>query len=158
MNRDELLRLDNQLCFLLYAASRMIAGLYRPLLDKLGITYPQYLVMLVLWEHGDLSVGEIGTRLHLDSGTLTPLLKRLEKQELIQRSRSLEDERRVMIRLTDTGAAMKASAYSIPETLICNTGMSMAQYRTLKGELGKLFDQLKQVKSCAKEPGNHENL
>ncbi|MFZ5571339.1 MAG: MarR family winged helix-turn-helix transcriptional regulator [Thermodesulfobacteriota bacterium] len=157
MNRDELLRLDNQLCFLLYATFRKIAGLYRPLLDKLGITYPQYLVMLVLWEHGPLSVGEIGARLHLDSGTLTPLLKRLEKQALVHRNRSAEDERRVTIRLTEAGAAMKASAYSIPEAMICNSGVTASQYWTLKKELDSLLAQIPTSGQCKKETMHHEH-
>ncbi len=149
MNRDDLLRLDNQLCFLLYASSRKITGMYRRLLEKLGITYPQYLVMLVLWENDPLSVGEIGIRLHLDSGTLTPLLKRLEKQDLVLRSRSMEDERKVMIRLTEKGAALKQRAYEIPETLICRSGMTAGQYLALKSELGKLIVQLQGSTYCA---------
>src|SRR3954464_4658073 len=89
---DDVIRLDDQLCFALYATSRAITGLYRPVLQELGLTYPQYLVMLVLWEHQTVTVSELGVRLYLDSGTLTPLLKRLEKQGLVVRSRDSEDE------------------------------------------------------------------
>src|SRR4051812_33631946 len=97
-SRDDL-RLDRQLCFPLYVAARLIVSAYRPLLGPLGLTYPQYLVMLALWEEDGLSVGALGERLHLDSGTLTPLLKRMERQELVKRSRSSADDRVVLIHL-----------------------------------------------------------
>src|SRR5436190_16074857 len=100
---DELLHLDNQLCFSLYSASLAMTKLYKPLLDEIGLTYPQYLAMLVLWERDGLMVSELGERLYLDSGTLTPLLKRLEAAGLIARIRAVEDERRVHITLTAAG-------------------------------------------------------
>lgn len=103
LDGDAALRLDNQLCFALYSASLAMTKAYKPLLDALGLTYPQYLVMLVLWEHGMLSVSELGERLFLDSGTLTPLLKRMEAGGWLARVRSLEDERRVMVSLTPAG-------------------------------------------------------
>jgi DNA-binding MarR family transcriptional regulator len=111
---DQLLRLDRQLCFALYAASRAMTRAYGPVLEPLGLTYPQYLVMLVLWETDDRTVGELGDRLGLDSGTLTPLLKRLEQRELIGRSRDPADERVVRIRLTDAGRALRDQATHVP--------------------------------------------
>ncbi|MDB5867836.1 MAG: transcriptional regulator, MarR family [Polaromonas sp.] len=109
-----LLTLDNQLCFALYSTSLAMTRLYKPLLKALGITYPQYLALLVLWEHDGLTVSELGERLFLDSGTLTPLLKRLEASGLVSRLRAVEDERRVHIRLTPAGYALKAEAAHIP--------------------------------------------
>ena len=105
---DQALLLDNQLCFALYSASLAMTKLYKPLLDELGLTYPQYLAMLVLWERDGLTVSELGERLSLDSGTLTPLLKRLEAAGLIARIRAVEDERRVHITLTAAGRKLKA--------------------------------------------------
>ena len=110
----EALRLDNQLCFPLYAAARKVTGLYTPYLKPLGLTYTQYIVMLVLWEKDGLSLGEIGERLYLDSGTLTPLLKKLETDGLVSRRRSESDERSVIVTLTDGGAALKAKAAGVP--------------------------------------------
>lgn len=112
------LALDRQVCFALYAASRVVTAAYRPLLEPLGLTYPQYLVMLVLWERGTIAVGEISMALHLDSGTLSPLLKRLEAGGLVRRRRSADDERRVLIELTDEGRALRARAVDIPARLI----------------------------------------
>lgn len=111
------LQLDKQLCFALYAASRAMTQAYQPLLAPLGLTYPQYLAMLVLWEQDGSSVKQLGERLHLDSGTLTPLLKRLENAGLVQRQRSSEDERSVVIRLTAAGKALEAQAAPIPASL-----------------------------------------
>ena len=112
------LQLDNQLCFALYSASLAMTKLYKPLLDPLGLTYPQYLVMLVLWEHETLSVSELGERLFLDSGTLTPLLKRMEAADLVQRTRSARDERRVDITLTPAGRKLKAGAARVSACVI----------------------------------------
>ena len=111
---DAMLLLDNQLCFALYSTSLAMTRVYKPLLDALGLTYPQYLAMLVLWEKDGLMVSELGERLYLDSGTLTPLLKRLESSGLIARIRDVEDERRVHITLTAEGRKLKARATSIP--------------------------------------------
>ncbi|MEQ6289299.1 MarR family winged helix-turn-helix transcriptional regulator [Vogesella sp. GCM10023246] len=116
------LQLDKQLCFALYAASRAMTQAYQPLLAPLGLTYPQYLAMLVLWEQDDISVKQLGERLHLDSGTLTPLLKRLENAGLLQRQRSSEDERSVVIRLTLAGKTLEEQAAAIPATLLCRFG------------------------------------
>ena len=112
------LYLENQLCFPLYAASRMTTKIYAPLLKALDLTYPQYLVMLVLWQHGEQTVNKIGSRLYLESNTLTPLLKRLEQKGLISRRRSSQDERSVLVQLTETGAQLKAQAQEIPKTII----------------------------------------
>ena len=111
------LQLDKQLCFALYAASRAMTQAYQPLLALLGLTYPQYLAMLVLWEQDGSSVKQLGERLHLDSGTLTPLLKRLENAGLVQRQRSSEDERSVVIWLTAAGKALEEQAAPIPVSL-----------------------------------------
>jgi DNA-binding MarR family transcriptional regulator len=115
----EQLRLDRQLCFALYAASGLVTRAYRPLLEPLGLTYPQYLAMLVLWEASPRTVGELGAALDLDSGTLTPLLKRLETAGLVSRTRDPADERRVQVALTAAGAALSERAAAIPEAMAC---------------------------------------
>lgn len=132
------LALDNQLCFSLYAASRALTGLYRELLGELGLTYPQYLVMLALWEHGTLSVKGLSRVLHLDSGTLSPLLRRLEGAGAITRTRSAADERVVEIGLTDHGAAMRERALGVPERLIGASGLSAERARDLITTLDEL--------------------
>lgn len=119
----EILRLDNQLCFALYGAANRMTRLYRPMLDALGLTYPQYLAMLVLWEASPRTVGALGEALDLDSSTLTPLLKRLEAGGLVTRDRDPEDERRVIVALTDQGRALRDQAVSIPEKLFCALDM-----------------------------------
>ncbi|HEV7381917.1 MAG TPA: MarR family transcriptional regulator [Dyadobacter sp.] len=138
----EILKLSNQLCFPLYALSRKITSHYLPILDKLGLTYPQYLVMLVLWEEQKLSVKELGERLLLDSGTLSPLLKKLQERHLLTRTRSTDDERVVQIELTDSGIALKTKAAEVPNAIMCSLKMSveeMDQMRTLAtGILAKL--------------------
>lgn len=142
---DQLLKLENQLCFQLYSASRMMTKLYQPLLKPLGITYPQYLVMLVLWEKpigSKFTVTEIGDLLFLDSGTLTPLLKRLELKRIIQRQRDSEDERQVIIRLTPAGEAMKQQARKIPEKLTCQTGKNMTDVAGMRESLKVLVGDM----------------
>ena len=119
MSKNQLC-LDEQLCFPIYAASNLIVKAYRPFLAPLGLTYPQYLVMLVLWEKECVSVGDLGQILHLDSGTLTPLLKRMETSGLINRSRDPNDERRVLISLKDKGRDLSAEAEKIPKELTKN--------------------------------------
>lgn len=141
---DELLKLDNQLCFQLYSASRLMTKLYQPLLKPLDLTYPQYLVMLVLWEYQighKFTVTELGDRLKLDSGTLTPLLKRLESKHLIQRQRSSEDERQVWIRLAPLGESLKQQAKRVPERLICDSGIDADELVQVRELLKRLFDQ-----------------
>jgi DNA-binding MarR family transcriptional regulator len=118
-------QLDHQLCFALYSSSRVMTKLYKPVLAPLGLTYPQYLVMLVLWECGSLGVGELGARLYLDSGTLTPLLKRMEQAGLLQRSRSGDDERRVTATLTAAGGDMKRRAAHVPLRVACAAGCAL---------------------------------
>jgi MarR family transcriptional regulator, organic hydroperoxide resistance regulator len=142
MNEDEYLKLDNQLCFVLYAASRVLTRLYGPFLARLKLTYPQYLVMLVLWEHESLSVGDIGMRLYLDSGTLTPLLKRLEAQGLITRNRLATDERKVMATLTGAGRAMKKEAASVPMELFCRSGLTLEEFLSIKQNVSKLLEKM----------------
>ncbi len=113
----EQLKLENQLCFPLYAASRLTTKIYAPYLKKLDITYPQYLVMLVLWQYNEMSVKDIGNQLFLESNTLTPLLKRLERKKLIIRSRSIDDERTVIINLTKSGLKLESQAQTIPQQI-----------------------------------------
>ncbi|RPK79804.1 MULTISPECIES: MarR family transcriptional regulator [Streptomyces] len=134
----ELLRLDHQVCFSLHAASRAFGGFYRQALKGLGLTYSQYLVMLVLWEHGPQSVKAIGERLHLDSGTLSPLLKRLETAGLVRRERSREDERSVLIDLTDQGARLRDRALTVPRGVLAATGLSVDEVLGLQEVLGRL--------------------
>ncbi|HEX5377152.1 MAG TPA: MarR family transcriptional regulator [Phenylobacterium sp.] len=131
----EALRLDRQLCFALYAASGLVTRAYRPLLEPLGLTYPQYLAMLVLWEASPRSVGELGEALGLDSGTLTPLLKRMAAAGLVTRTRDPADERRVLIGLTDQGQALRDRAATIPETLACALPMPAAELVELRTTL-----------------------
>jgi DNA-binding MarR family transcriptional regulator len=132
----EALRLDRQLCFALYGAANRVTRLYRPLLEALGLTYPQYLAMLVLWEASPRTVGALGEALDLESSTLTPLLKRLETQGLVARTRDPQDERRVVITLTDAGAALRDKAKAVPEQLFCKLNMPLE-------ELGDLRERLK---------------
>jgi DNA-binding MarR family transcriptional regulator len=112
-------QLDDQVCFALYTAFRSVAALYRPLLDKLGLTYPQYLVMLVLWERKSCTIKELCTALQLDSGTLSPLLKRMEAHELVRRRRSADDERRVEVTLTEKGHGLRDEARTVPDRMAC---------------------------------------
>jgi DNA-binding MarR family transcriptional regulator len=139
---DQLLRLDNQICFAVYSASHAFNRIYKPLLDRLGLTYPQYLVMLVLWERDRVAVKEIGERLHLDSGTLTPLLKRLEQAGLIKRTRSTEDERQVLIDLTAPGQALKEKARAVPPSILAASQCSVAELTAVKDEIVALRDRL----------------
>lgn len=134
------LALDQQLCFALYSASRAMTKAYGPALDPLGITYPQYLVLLVLWETNDLAVHELGARLYLDSGTLTPMLKRLEAQGLISRERDETDERRVRVQVTAAGRALRRRARAIPPAMVCATGCEL-------DELVKLTTRLRALRA-----------
>jgi len=132
------LLLDNQLCFALYSASLAMTKVYKPLLDALDVTYPQYLVMLVLWEQDDVMVSGIGERLFLDSGTLTPLLKRLESAGLVQRTRDANDERRVRITLTDAGRALQQQARAVPECVRSQSRLELAPIQALTRQLQAL--------------------
>ena len=140
---DEMLRLDNQLCFAVYSASLAMTKLYKPLLEKLGLTYPQYLVMLALWERDRLMVSELGDKLSLDSGTLTPLLKRLEANGLVARIRDAEDERRVRISLTAAGRKLKARAASVPACLLAASSCSIDELVSLTQQMQRLRDRIK---------------
>ena len=139
---DQALLLDNQLCFALYSASLAMTKLYKPLLDELGLTYPQYLVMLVLWEGDGLMVSELGQRLSLDSGTLTPLLKRLESGGLVSRMRDVADERRVHIHLTAAGRKLKTRAARVPGCVLAASQCSLPEILQLTERLRTLRDRL----------------
>ena len=137
-----ILRLDNQVCFALYSASLAMTKLYKPLLDRIGLTYPQYLVMLVLWEQDGVTVSELGERLFLDSGTLTPLLKRLEASGHLARLRDVQDERRVRISLTAGGRALRDRAETIPQCVLQSSQSSLPELAALTGQLNHLRDML----------------
>ncbi|HSI61353.1 MAG TPA: MarR family transcriptional regulator [Ideonella sp.] len=139
------LALDQQLCFALYAASLAMTRLYKPLLEPLGLTYPQYLAMLVLWEADGISVSALGERLSLDSGTLTPLLKRLDATGLVQRLRDAADERRVLLQLTPAGRALKTRAESVPQQVSCAAGCDLQELSQLTQRLKTLRDDLTQA-------------
>ena len=136
------LMLDNQLCFAVYSTAHAFNRVYKPLLDRLGLTYPQYLVMLVLWEHDGVPLKDIGERLFLDSGTLTPLLKRLEAAGLIKRTRSTEDERQVLIALTPQGQALREKARAVPQAILAASACSVTELSAIKTELVALRDRL----------------
>ena len=138
------LELDRQLCFALYAASRSVMQAYGPLLGELGLTYPQYITMLVLWERPDepMTVGAVGRRLRLDTGTLTPLLKRLEALGHVRRTRDTADERRVLVKLTAEGRALRDRAGSVPTELIEQTGLSLGEVEDLRSRLVALIEHL----------------
>ncbi|NHZ83090.1 MarR family transcriptional regulator [Massilia sp. CCM 8695] len=137
-----MLALENQFCFALYSASHAMTKTYKPMLDRLGLTYPQYLVMLVLWEQDAILVKDIGARLFLDSGTLTPLLKRLEGNGLLSRNRDPHDERQVRIVLTEQGRALRAQAEAIPEQVLCASGQELAALGRMRSELSSVRDDL----------------
>lgn len=138
----DLLRLDLQLCFALYSTSLAMTKVYKPLLAPLGLTYPQYLVMLLLWESDDRTVNEMGQLLHLDSGTLTPLLKRMETQGLVRRQRDTEDERRVRVSLSSQGMALKQQAAHVPQDLACQLQLDGPTLSALRSQLKQLRDRL----------------
>ena len=142
---NQMLRLDNQVCFPLYAAARAIMQAYQPLLAKLGLTYPQYLVLMVLWEEDGLSVKALGEKLYLDSGTLTPLLKRLEENGLLRRARAAHDERVVELFLTAEGKRLKKRAQEIPQEVICKIGVPLEKVLRLRDDVKVLFQHLKQA-------------
>lgn len=140
---SENLKLSNQVCFPIYSLAKEVVGLYRPILQQLDLTYPQYLVMLVLWEQGEQNVSEIGHKLSLDSGTLTPLLKRLAQKKLIERNRDPKDERIVQIKLTATGKQLKATATHVPEQILDSLNVSVDQLEALKKGIDKILNQIK---------------
>lgn len=138
VDEHDLLRLDLQICFALHAASRAFGGVYRQVLKDTGLTYPQYLVLMVLWEHGEMPVKQLGEYLRLDSGTLSPLLKRMEGAGLVQRERSAHDERSVTVRLTADGAALRADAQGIPGKVIAASGLEPRELTDLRNRLHRL--------------------
>ncbi|MBK3433538.1 MAG: MarR family transcriptional regulator [Pseudomonas lactis] len=131
----ESLLLDNQLCFALHSTSLLMTKVYKPLLQAIGLTYPQYLAMMVLWEEDELTVSEISSRLLTDPGSMTPLLKRLEAEGLLNRTRSREDERVVVVKLTDAGRALQEKAKDVPQCILGASGMALEQLRNLQGDL-----------------------
>lgn len=147
--RDAWLQLDRQLCFALYSSSLAMTRIYKPLLAPLGLTYPQYLVMLVLWEADGLSVSQLGQRLSLDSGTLTPLLKRLEVLGHVERRRAADDERRVDLFLTPAGRALRTQALDIPSQLACASACELDEVIALTQRLNQLRQQLHQTANLA---------
>src|ERR1700746_2962958 len=142
---EALLMLSNQLCFAVYSTAHAFNRVYKPLLDRLGLTYPQYLVMLALWERDGVPVKDIGERLFLDSGTLTPLLKRLEAAQLIKRTRSKEDERQVLIALTAQGQALQEKARAVPMSILEASACSVGELIAMKDEIVALRDRLNAV-------------
>jgi DNA-binding MarR family transcriptional regulator len=139
---DAPLLLGNQICFAVYSTAHAFNRVYKPLLDRLGLTYPQYLVMLALWERDGVPVKDLGQRLLLDSGTLTPLLKRLEAAQLIKRTRGTDDERLVLIGLTSQGQALREKARTVPQSILAASACSMAELSAMKNDLVALRDRL----------------
>jgi DNA-binding MarR family transcriptional regulator len=139
------LLLDNQLCFALYSTSLLLTKVYKPLLQELGLTYPQYLAMMVLWEGDGITVGDISSRLLTDPGSVTPLLKRLEAEGLLQRIRSSQDERVVQLHLTDKGRALHEQAKAVPACILRSTGLNLEQLGVLREELVELRSNLQQA-------------
>jgi DNA-binding MarR family transcriptional regulator len=148
MDSSDVPRLDDQLCFALYAASRSVVQAYQSLLEPLDVTYPQYLVMLVLWEDDGVTVGHLGERLYLDSGTLTPLLKRLEARGLIERRRARHDERVVEVHLTTAGKSLRKKAVAIPRELLCKAKLPLDQLVRLRDELHALTCTLRDERAA----------
>lgn len=139
---DEILKLDNQLCFALYVSSKEVIKKYKLMLDPLGLTYTGYITMLALWENDGVTVKDLGHRLYLDSGTLTPLLKKLEGLEYIERIRSVEDERKVMIKLTQKGRDLKKDAANVPKELLCSTNLNPIDALKLLKVLHNFMDSI----------------
>lgn len=139
---DDSLLLDNQMCFALYSTSLLMTKVYKPLLHELGLTYPQYLTMLVLWERDGMTVGEISTRLLTDPGSLTPLLKRLEAEGMLSRTRSRDDERVVIVQLTEQGRALREQACSVPDSILRASGQGEKDLQALQTHLLELRKNL----------------
>lgn len=139
MDKYDSLKLENQICFPLYALSREIIKLYKPYLDKLNLTYTQYITMMVIWEYEKITFKELGQKLHLDSGTITPVLKKLESMELVNKYRTEEDDRVVVVEITDKGRAMKDDALEVPKQMFCSAGMTVEEATEFKGFLDKMM-------------------
>ena len=146
----DILKLDNQLCFALYACSREVTKHYKPELDKIGITYTQYVTLMVLWEKDNITVKELGTKLRLDSGTLTPLLKKLETKGLVTRIRDSKDERNVYVSLTENGIKLKDKALEIPKKMSCIPDHSIKELMALKDEITKLLESFEKIEKAEK--------
>ena len=144
MSKYNDLKLDNQLCFSLYAASREVIKRYKPCLDKFNLTYTQYIAMLVLWEDEKTTVKEMGKRLHLDSGTLTPLLKKIESIGLIKRYRDSNDDRVVIVELTDEGRKLKDQITCVPKEIVCRININKDEIESLKCQLDNLLSKLEE--------------
>ncbi|WP_195988793.1 MarR family transcriptional regulator [Clostridium sp. D53t1_180928_C8] len=143
MDKYEKIKLDNQLCFSLYAASREVIKIYKPLLDKYGLTYTQYIAMLVVWEHEKITVKEMGQKLHLDSGTLTPVLKKLLSMKLIEKYRDKNDDRVVVVEISEKGKVLRDEIINVPEQMYCKLGKNIEEARELKSLLDKLLATFK---------------
>lgn len=143
MDKYDKIKLENQLCFSLYAASREVIKLYKPFLDKHGLTYTQYVAMLVVWEYEKITVKQMGQKLHLDSGTLTPVLKKLEAMELIIKYRDKNDDRVVIVELSEKGRALKEDIIDVPEQMYCMLGADVEEAVILKQLLDNLLRKLK---------------
>lgn len=141
-DRYECIKLENQLCFSLYALSREIIRLYKPFLDKYNLTYTQYLTMIVVWENNGINIKEIGNRLHLDSGTLTPVIKKLEAMDLITKHRDINDDRVVIIELTENGKSLKEQILNVPELVSCQLGLTKEEFDSLKMPIENLLNRL----------------
>ena len=139
MDKYDMIKLENQLCFPLYALSREIIKLYKPLLEKIDLTYTQYIAMLVLWEEEKITFKNLGKKLHLDSGTLTPVLKKLEANNLIKKYRTVEDDRIVIVELTEKGLRLKNEILEIPEKMYSQSGLSIEEVTELKAILDKVL-------------------
>lgn len=147
----EALKLDNQLCFALYSASLAMGKYYKPLLEKLGLTYPQYLMMLVLWEQDGITSTELGKRLQQELGALSPVIKRLESQGLIERLRNPKDDRKVQLFLTEQGRTLQQRAESVPHTTLCASGLNTEQAMALKEQLDDLRQSMAGYRAPARE-------
>lgn len=145
MDAEHFLKLENQLCFAIYACSREITRLYRPILDELDLTYPQFLALTVLWEHKRLSVKEMSELLLLDSGTLTPMLKRMEAMQLINRERAKDDERKVFIFLTDKGERLREAALELPEKCVPHFGLTRNEYVDMLEKVNQMTRSIQKV-------------
>lgn len=151
MDKNEALKLENQLCFALYAGSKEMNSIYKPFLDELGLTYTQYITMLVLWEKPVIAFKELGNKLLLDSGTLTPLVKKLEAAGLLERERDVRDERNVIISLTSEGVKLKEKAYAVPMKVFKTMGITIEELITLRESLNGLVKNLQASKKGSSE-------
>lgn len=143
MDNKETLALEQHLCFSLYAGSRAITRMYWPMLEEMGITYPQYLALVVLWDKRECTIKELGKEIYLDSGTMTSMLKRMEEAGLITRQRSVEDERVVKIRITDNGMELRERSACIPQSLLQSTGLSRDELESLNQQIRQIIGKLK---------------